>query len=78
MSDFVLIDLASQREAVRALLHGRAEPEILAWLRARGRLTLIETSGRVSYEFESVTGRRCQFCFLSGDFVFVGDHTTFI
>ena len=38
MNDFQLVDLVSQREAVRDHLRGKSNEEILHWLAARGQL----------------------------------------
>lgn len=77
MDDFALVDLLAQRDAVRLHLRGRTEPEIVDWLRARGRLSSIESAGRTIYEFESRAGCSARFFFDSGDLIFLGDHTTF-
>jgi hypothetical protein len=77
-ADFHLFDLVSQREAVRQLLKGKSENEVLEWLSERGRVSRIPTTaGPSSFEFESVTGQRAQFFLKDGGLVFYGDHTTF-
>jgi len=79
VSDSCLIDLVSQRDAVRHRLTGKSKDEILLWLGARGRVAKIPTKGGPeTFEFESATGLRAVF-FVNGDeLVLVGDHTTFI
>jgi hypothetical protein len=77
-TDFHLVDLVSQREAVRRVLNGKSEKDVLAWLSERGRVTPIPSRvGPTSFEFESATGQRAQFFFSKGDMAFVADHTTF-
>lgn len=78
MNDFQLIDLVSQREAVRDCLRGKSDEEILRWLADRGRLVRQDIAGRAHFHFESHSGRRAIFFFDRGDLVFVGDHTTFV
>ena len=78
MNDFQLVDLVSQRAAVRDHLRGKSNEEILHWLAARGQLKRQDVSGRAHFHFESPTGRRALFFFDEGDLVFVGDHTTFV
>jgi hypothetical protein len=74
---FCLVDLVSQREAVREHLKGKSNEEILHWLAARGQLVQQDVSGRACFHFESRAGRRATF-FLDGDgLAFVGDHTSF-
>lgn len=77
--DFHLIDLVSQAGAVQRLLAGKTDSEKLAWLAARGRLepVVMRQDGRQTYHFESVTKQEAAFFFDAGEFVFVGDHTTF-
>jgi len=77
--DFHLIDLVSQAGAVQRLLAGKTDSEKLAWLATRGKLepVVMTPDGRQTYHFESVTKQEAGFFFDAGDFVFVGDHTTF-
>lgn len=77
MTDFHLVDLVSQREAVREPLRGKSTEELLRWLALRGQLVPQDVAGRACFHFESRAGR-CATFFLEGDdLVFVGDHTTF-
>jgi hypothetical protein len=80
MTTFRLVDLVSQRAAVREHLTGKSPAEILDWLSTKGRVTRIPTQpgAAETYEFESAEGFRAAFFFHFGDIVFVGDHTTFI
>ncbi len=78
MSDFVLVDLLSQRTQVRQHLAGKSQAEVLAWLRSRGHLYAFEVSGRTMYELVSPTNRRAQFFFEGSELVSVGDHATFL
>ena len=78
MTDFHLVDLVSQREAVRDHLRGKSTDEVLQWLAGRGQLVQQDISGRAHFHFESHAGRRATFFFDGGDLVFVGDHTTFV
>ena len=77
MRDFQLVDLVSQREAVRQQVKGWSVVDILAWLAARGELTKRSVSGRDVFYFQSTVGREAVFFFESDEMVFVGDHTTF-
>jgi|GEM_PF-1168712 len=77
---FALIDLPSQALAVQRLLAGRQEGEWLSWLAARGRLTPVETrdpGARTVYLFESALGLSCAFFIDGGEFVFMGDNTSY-
>jgi hypothetical protein len=77
MAEFYLVDLVSQRDAVRDHLRGRSKEGVLQWLAARGLLEQQDVSGRAVFHFESHAGRRATFFFDGDDLVFVGDHTTF-
>jgi len=76
---FHLIDLASQAEAVQALLDGRSKDEKVAWFERHGKLTPTSAhfgSDPPVYQFESSVGLQCVF-FLKGEsLVFIGDNTT--
>lgn len=78
---FHLLDLVSQGRAVERHLIGLAASEKLEWLSARGKLKPKSKEypfEEQSYSFESVTGRKCFFFFKNDNFVFIGDHTTFL
>ena len=77
MPNFQLIDLVSQREAVRQHLKGWPGDDIVEWIAARGELSQRIIQGRETYFFESAAGRRAVFFFDGNEMVFVGDHTTF-
>jgi hypothetical protein len=81
MSEFHLIDLVSQREAVRQELAGKTHDEILVWLATRGTLTPLPKVGHPNeqhvFRFESLTGREALFFIDGTELVFVGDHSTF-
>jgi hypothetical protein len=77
---FHLVDLASQAEAVQALLAGSSLEEKIAWFDRHGKLSPVPGSfaGPQAYAFESATGLKCAF-FIKGDsLVFVGDNTTWL
>tara|TARA_R110002167_G_scaffold68493_1_gene193272 strand:+ start:57 stop:305 length:249 start_codon:yes stop_codon:yes gene_type:complete len=79
-SDFILIDLVSQRDAVRDFLRDVDTASKLEWIANWGTIRTIEhPSGlRQIYAFESRLGLRAGFFFDdSDDFVFLGDHHTF-
>ena len=79
-SDFVLIDLVSQRDAVREFLRDVDTAFKVEWIASWGTIRVIEhPSGlRRAYAFESRFGFRTGFYFdETGDFVFLGDHYTF-
>jgi hypothetical protein len=80
LADFVLVDLVSQRDAVRVLLRDVDIDNRLEWLKSQGTVQAIEHSPPfpLTYVFESRLGIIAQFFFNdSGDFVFLGDHSTF-
>lgn len=78
-ASFALVDLLSQREAVRYLLRDMSPEPKIAWLAAHGTIRTIEFPGaRLTYVFESRLGLTASFFFDDhDDFVFVGDHHTF-
>lgn len=78
-SGFTLIDLVSQRDAVRELLVDDTTEAKLAWIGSHGTIRTIDNSGfRLTYVFESRLGFTAGFFFDdAGDFVFLGDHHTF-
>jgi hypothetical protein len=65
MPDLVLIDLYSQREAVKEFVRGWQVEEILEWMRCFGTVTVHELPeyGSVVYRFQSSAGRECPFGF---------------
>jgi len=77
--DFHLVDLVSQARAVQRILVGTTDTEKLAWLAERGKLepAAVRPGGRQIYRFESVNRQEAVFFLDAGEFVFVGDHTTF-
>lgn len=77
MSEFHLIDLMSQRDAVREQLKGRSPGEVIAWLRRHGGVSKRAVAGREVFDFVSSTARQATFFFDDGELVFLGDHTAF-
>jgi hypothetical protein len=79
VTTFHLVDLVSQRAAVREYVTGKSPAEILEWLATKGRLNRIPSQPGFAetYEFESTEGLRAAFFFDCEGLVFVGDHTTF-
>jgi hypothetical protein len=77
VTDFHLIDLVSQREAVRQHLRDSPVCDILLWLAARGQLRRTMISGRETFFFETAVGRQAVFFFDGDEMIFFGDHTTF-
>ena len=75
---FHLVDLASQAEAVQALLAGRSLGEKIAWFDQHGKLSPVPDSfaGHQVYAFESATGLKCAFLIKDESLVFIGDNTT--
>jgi hypothetical protein len=75
---FHLVDLASQAEAVQAILAGRSLEEKIKWFDQHGRLTPVPGSfaGDQAYAFESATGLKCAFFIKDESLVFIGDNTT--
>jgi hypothetical protein len=78
MSDFHIVDLIMQREAVRQHTRGWSSGEVVAWLASRGHLYRRNIVGRETYFFESGIGLEAAFFFDGDEIVFVGDHTTFM
>lgn len=78
-SNFTLIDLVSQRHAVREFLCGLEIDAKVEWIASQGTIRIVDHAGsRLVYVFESRFGFRAGFFFdESGDFVFLGDHHTF-
>lgn len=77
MSEFHIVDLISQREAVRQHSRGWSADEVTAWLATRGHLYKRNIAGRDTFFFASAVGREAVFFFDGDQIVFVGDHTTF-
>ena len=75
--NFHLIDLISQREAVRHQLKDWPVNDIVEWIAARGDLSKRTILGRETYFFESAVGRQAVFFFDGNEIIFFGDHTTF-
>ena len=77
MKDFPIVDLYSQREAVRNHVSGWTQSEVLGWLANRGRLSTRQAAhGPAVFWFESSAGIESSFFFKDGDLVFLGDHST--
>jgi hypothetical protein len=66
MSEFHIVDLISQREAVRQHSQGWSAEEVVAWLATRGRHYKRDIGGRNIFFFESAAGREAVF-FFDGD-----------
>ncbi len=80
LANFVLVDLISQRDAVRVVLRNVEMTDRLEWLKSHGTVqSIVHSPGYPrTYVFESRLGIIAQFFFNdSGDFVFLGDHSTF-
>ena len=75
--NFRLIDLVSQREAVREQVKGWSRASVVDWLAVRGRLSSHIVQAREVFFFESAAGCRATFFFDGDEMVFVGDHSTF-
>jgi len=75
--DFRIIDLVSQRDAVREYTEGWSRADVVAWLADQGRLSWRTISGRETFFFESSAGLHATFFFDGDEVVFVGDHHTF-
>jgi hypothetical protein len=79
--NFHLLDLPSQAVAVQRQLHGKPVGEKIEWLREHGRITLKRKQSedeRQVYFFESSIGRECAFFIDGEEFVFFGEHTTYV
>ena len=75
---FQLIDLVSQRDAIRECLPHVSRATFLSWLSQRGELVPRAIMGREHYFFRSPAGLEAVFFFGDeGALIFVGDHCTF-
>jgi hypothetical protein len=75
---FVIINLVSQALAFERFAQGWTEEQILAYLRGQGKLEWLDyLPGKKVYRFESGVGFVASFFFDEGQFIFLGDHTTF-
>ena len=77
MKDLHIIDLISQRNAVRCHLRNMAKDEIVDWLAKHGHLTKREILNQEVFYFESFVGLRARFVFDENELIFLADHTTF-
>ncbi len=77
---FHLIDLVSQRKALREHLQGFTEEEVLTWLKAHGHLEQYYNSAATHqiYIFTSNLGIEAGFFFRKGQMIFIGDDCTFV
>jgi hypothetical protein len=71
MSDFDIVDLISQREAVRQHTRGWSSGEVVAWLATRGRLDRASLEGWGYFVFESRVGLFAVFYIFRGYIVFM-------
>jgi len=78
MSEFHVVDLVSQREAVRQYARNWTADKVVAWLATRGRLYKRNIMGRDHFYFESAAGLQAVFFFDGDQMVFCGYHTTFV
>lgn len=85
-SHFHLIDLISQCFAVERVLAGLDEDEMVSWVASRGDLTRVPKfrpddeafrRQRQLCRFVSTLNLECVFFIDDGQFVFLGDHSTF-
>lgn len=78
MTDFVVIDLFSQRHAVNRFLRDVSLDDRLAWLSRFGTLDVFKPTPEsvTAYRFETPVGFSTTFFFVDRDFVFIGDHHT--
>ncbi len=77
--NFIVVNLASQAEAVAEYVRGWSKEHILQWLGRQGELVKLEnvSTGEV-FSFRSRMGFEVKF-FLEGDqFTFLGDNTTWM
>ena len=80
MKCFQVIDLVSQRDAVKEHLKQKSETEKLAWLGTKGEVIQIpkrNDNEKQVYQFTSSLGRVAYFFFDENEIIFVGDHHTF-
>lgn len=77
---FHLLDLPSQALALQRFLKGLTDEERLAWISARGKLSLASNMAGfpTTYRFVSCIGMECVFFISDDEFVFLGDHTTYL
>jgi hypothetical protein len=75
--NFIVVNLASQADAVARHVQGWSKEQILVWLSRQGDLErFADIYGREIFRFRSRVGFEVGF-YLDGDeFLFLGDHTT--
>lgn len=81
MNNFCLIDLISQREAVKAHLNGLSEDKILNWLSMRGKVERftkrsLDKKEKQVYFFTSSIGIEARIFFDNDEMIFIGYHST--
>ena len=80
MACFQVIDLISQRDAIKEHLKDKSEKEKLAWLSTKGevvKLTSKFNNSNQVYQFTSCLGSVALFFFAENELIFIGDHHTF-
>jgi sugar lactone lactonase YvrE len=78
VSDFKIVDLASQGSAVAQHVRGWQKEEILAWLGRRGKLRAVHPDDPDVYSFLTPAGIQTAFILRdNGEFLIVADHTTY-
>ncbi len=77
MDKFVIIDLISQRNAVRDYLGSLSKKKTITWLMEHGYVLKREILGQEVFYFESFLGLQARFFFNGDEIVFLGDHTAF-
>jgi hypothetical protein len=76
-SNFIIINLASQSEAVARHVEGWPKGQIIDWLSRQGELNrLTDIYDGEYFEFRSGVGFRAIFYLKDDEFLFIGDHTT--
>jgi hypothetical protein len=78
MGEFHIVDMISQREAVRQYSRHWSSDQLVAWLATRGRLCKRNIMGQEHFYFESAAGLQAIFFFDGDQMVFVGYHHTFV
>ena len=80
MACFQVIDLMSQRDAIKEHLKGKSENEKLSWLSSKGdvlKLPKNDENMKQVYQFTSGLGNVALFFFDENEIIFIGDHHTF-
>jgi hypothetical protein len=73
--NFLVVNLASQADAVASYVRGWSQEQILHWLSRQGELQMwVNAAGEEVYSFRSRMGFETMFLLEEDRFTFLGDH----